>query len=79
MGSNEAVFFLQVFLSLLAVLLACRMGYGYLLGLIAALVILMNVFVVKQMDLFGLSVTGGNVLYAAIFLSTDIARSFYTN
>ena len=37
----------------------------------------MNIFVVKQFDLFGLAVTGGNVLYGGIFLATDLLNEFY--
>lgn len=74
---NEGIFFLQVFLSLLAVLLACRMGYAFLVGLIGAQVVLMNLFVLKQMELFGLAVTGGNVLYASIFLTTDMISEHF--
>lgn len=74
---NELLFLLQTLVSLAAVLAACRMGYGYVVGLIGALVILMNLFVLKQMDLFGFSVTGGNVLYASIFLATDIISEHY--
>ena len=37
----------------------------------------MNIFVVKQFDLFGLAVTGGNVLYGAIFLATDLLNEHY--
>ena len=40
-------------------------------------VALMNVFVVKQFDLFGLAITGGNILYGGIFLATDILNEFY--
>jgi len=70
--SNESVFFLQVFVSLAAVLVAARLGYVWVIGLLSAMLVLMNLFVLEQMDLFGLSVTGGNVLYAAVFLSTDV-------
>ncbi len=37
----------------------------------------MNIFVLKQFDLFGLAVTGGNVLYGALFLITDIFSEHY--
>jgi len=74
---NELLFLLQTLVSLAAVLAACRMGYGCVVGLIGALVVLMNLFVLKQMDLFGFSVTGGNVLYASIFLATDIISEHY--
>jgi hypothetical protein len=37
----------------------------------------MNLFVLKGMVLFGLEATGGNVLYASIFLGTDIVSEYY--
>ena len=69
---NEAIFFLQTFVALGAVLLAARMGQIWLIGLLTAMLVLMNVFVLKQMNLFGMPLTGGNVLYAAVFLTTDL-------
>ena len=69
---NEILFILEALVSLSFVLLAFRLGKPYLIGLIAADVILMNIFVVKGMYLFGWAATGGNVLYASIFLATDI-------
>jgi len=75
--SNELVFILQTLISLAAVLIACRFGYPYLVGLIATLAVLMNLFVLKQMPLFGLPVTGGNVMYASIFLATDLISEHY--
>ena len=38
---------------------------------------LFNIFVVKQFNLFGLAVTGGNVLYGASFLATDILNEHF--
>ena len=70
--SNELLFFVKVLVTLSFVLLACRLGKTWLIGLIAAQVVLMNIFVAKGMYLFGLAVTGGNVLYASIFLATDM-------
>jgi queuosine precursor transporter len=75
--SNELIFLLQTLVSLAAVLVCCRLGYTYLIGLVGAQIVLMNIFVVKQMDLFGLAVTGGNVLYASIFLATDMISEHY--
>ncbi|MBN1868370.1 queuosine precursor transporter [Candidatus Sumerlaeota bacterium] len=70
--TNEAVFFLHVLIVLSAVVFAARMGRIWLVSLMCAMLVLMNVFVMKQMRLFGMDVTGGNVLYAAVFLTTDI-------
>ena len=58
-------------------LVAFRLGRAYLFGLIMLEVGLMNIFVVKQYDLFGLAVTGGNILYGGIFLATDVLNEFY--
>jgi queuosine precursor transporter len=69
---NEAIFFLQTFVALLAVLLAARMGLVWLIALLCTMLVLMNLFVLKQMDLFGMELTGGNVLYGAVFLATDL-------
>ena len=74
---NELLFFLQTIVSLVFTLVAFRLGYTYLVGLIAGQVVLMNIFVVKQMTLFGFVVTGGNVLYASIFLGTDLLAEHY--
>ena len=74
---NELWFFSQTLISLFFTLIAFRLGYTFLIGLISAQVVLMNVFVVKQLTLFGLAVTGGNVLYASIFLGTDIIAEHY--
>jgi hypothetical protein len=74
---NELLFFLQTGISLILVLLAGRLGYAYMVGLVGGIAVLMNIVVVKQIDLFGLSVTAGNVLYASIFLTTDIIAEHY--
>lgn len=58
-------------------LFAFRMGKIWVIGMIAAYAILMNIFVTKGMYLFGLAATGGNVLYASIFLGTDLLAEHY--
>ncbi|MBU1089869.1 queuosine precursor transporter [Patescibacteria group bacterium] len=75
--SNEIIFFALLIFTLVSTLFAFRLGRAYLFGLVMLEVGLMNVFVVKQFDLFGLAVTGGNVLYGAIFLATDILNEHY--
>lgn len=75
--SNEFIFFSLLIFTLASTLLAFRLGRAYLFGLIMCEVALMNIFVVKQFDLFGLAITGGNILYGGIFLATDILNEFY--
>lgn len=59
-------------MTLSVVLLAARMGRVWIVALMSVMIVLMNICVLKQMTLFGLTVTGGNVLYASVFLCTDL-------
>jgi uncharacterized PurR-regulated membrane protein YhhQ (DUF165 family) len=70
--SNELLFGIEVLVTLSFVLLANRLGQIWLVALMAVMLVLMNIFVLKQMDLFGMQLTGVNVLYAAIFLASDL-------
>jgi len=74
---NEFLFICQTIVSLLIVLLAFRAGKTWLYVLIAVFYVLANIFVTKTITLFGLEATGGNVLYGAIFLSTDLLSEYY--
>ena len=61
--SNELLFILQMIVSLSFVLCLFRLGKEYLIGYIGLrAVILSQIFVNKQFDLFGLA-SGGNVMY----------------
>jgi len=74
---NEFIF-LGFTIFLLAVGLgAFHMGKTYIFILIAIYSLLMNIFVLKQFDLFGLTITGGNALYGAIFLMTDLLSEHF--
>ena len=42
-----------------------------------AAVVLVNIFVTKSIRIFGLGATGGNILYAALFLATDLISEYY--
>ncbi|MFA6466388.1 MAG: queuosine precursor transporter [Patescibacteria group bacterium] len=75
--SNELLFiFFTLFLLSLS-LLAFRLGKAYIFILVALYSLLMNIFVLKQFTLFGLAVTGGNSLYGALFLLTDLLSEHY--
>lgn len=75
--SNEVLFFVQTIIGLIIVLIAFKLGRNWLFGLIAAFIILANIFVTKRFQLFGLEATGGNVVYGAIFLITDLLSEYY--
>lgn len=74
---NNLWYLLFTVVSLSFALLAFKLGKAWLYAYIAASVTLMNIFVLKQIDLFGFAVTGGNVLYSCIFLSTDLLAEHY--
>ena len=74
---NEILFFTFAFFCLSLVLLAFRYGKMYLFLLISIFTILMNIFVLKQFNLFNFAITGGNILYGSLFLITDILSEHY--
>ncbi len=76
--SNEVLFLLQTVLCLGLTLAAFRLGKLYLVGWVGASIVLANIFVTKQITLFGLDATGGNVLYATVFLTTDLLSEHYS-
>ena len=76
-GVNELLFLgLAIFLFSMN-LVALRLGRGYLLAMIAIATVLMNIAVTKQYNLFGLAATGGNALYGATFLLTDLLNEHH--
>jgi len=75
--NNELLFVLQTVIGLLFTIIAFRKGKHWLYGYIAVCIVLANLFVTKQISLFGLAATGGNVVYGAIFLSTDLLAEHY--
>lgn len=76
--SNEVLFFCAVLVYLGAVLLFYRL-FGktglYVFAVFGTL--LSNIAVCKNIDLFGVATTLGNVLYASTFLVTDILSERY--
>lgn len=75
---NEVLWISFALLDLLMVLVVFRLfGRTGLFGLIVFNLILCNVQVLKTVELFGLTTTLGNVLYASVFLSTDILSEVY--
>lgn len=76
--ANEIIFLILLLLVFGTTLAAFRFGGAIgLLCLIACEAVLLNIFVVKQLDLFGLSVTGGNIMFGGIFLATDLLNEKY--
>lgn len=74
---NELTFFLMIIVVLCTTLLMFRLGKIWLYAFIAVCIVLANIFVTKQFRLCGLSATGGNITYGAIFLVTDLLCEHY--
>ncbi len=70
--TNGIIYLLQTLGTLALVMFCFRMGRVWLMSYMAMATVMMNLVVVKQMSLFGLDATGGNVLYASLFLATDL-------
>lgn len=75
---NELLFFAWTLVVVSVVLLAFRFGGRHALwGVIGVFIVLANIFVGKQITLFGLAATGGNSLYGAVFLATDLINEHW--
>lgn len=76
--SNELIFIITVLIYLGSVLLLYKVfGKNGLFAFAIFGTLLGNIAVCKCVDLFGLSTTAGNVLYASTFLVTDILSEKY--
>ena len=74
--TNSVLFLVSIVFYLFAVIAAYKwFGRTGLYVFTAISAILANIQVCKNIDIFGLSTTAGNVLYAASFLVTDILLS----
>jgi len=74
---NEVIFLGMMLVVLSATLGAFRLGKHWLFGLIAVNIVLANIFVTKQFQIFGMVATGGNITYGSIFLATDMLCEHY--
>ena len=76
--TNSLLFVGWAVLGLFILLLIFRFfGKIGVTAFIGASVVIMNILVTKSMIIFGVGSTGGNVLYAAIFLATDLLSEYY--
>ena len=75
---NELLWVGFALLDLILVLVVYRLfGRVGMYALITFNLIVCNVQVLKTIDLFGITTTLGNILYASVFLSTDILSEFH--
>lgn len=74
---NELLFFLHLFLVVGFSFAALRLGSMGLIALMALQAVLANLFVVKQMTLFGFDVTCSDVFAVGGLLSLNLLQEFY--
>ncbi len=75
---NEILWFLFLLIDFSLSLLAIYIfGKKALYVIIASDIIICNIQVIKTIELFGLVSTLGNILYASIFLATDLLSEIY--
>lgn len=76
---NEVLLFIEIIVVFTTILIAKRLfGKSGLFLWIGIASILANIQVVKSVDIFGISATLGNVLFASNFLATDILNECYS-
>lgn len=74
---NELIFLCHIFVVIGFSLGALRLGQGALIAFIALQGVLANLFVVKQMDLFGFSVTCSDVFAIGGILSLNLLQEYF--
>lgn len=75
---NETLWIVFALVDLCLVLAVYRFfGRVGLFGLLVFNLLLCNIQVLKTIELFGLTTTLGNVLYASVFLATDLLSEFH--
>lgn len=75
---NELLFFISIMGAFSAVVIMCRIfGKAGLFAWVAFAPIMANILTAKQITIFGLDVTMGTILFASIFLASDILNERY--
>ena len=74
---NEGLFFFAIFAVLAFVLWALRLGKTALVALIALQGVLANLFVIKQMSCFGLSITCSDVFSIGGMLALNLLQEYF--
>ena len=75
---NELLFMLTIIINFSGILLFYKLfKKNGLIGWICISTLIANIEVLKSIDLFGMSLTLGNVVYGTTFLATDIVSEVY--
>ena len=75
---NEILFVITVLINFIGILLSYKLFKKVGLFIwVAMATIIANIEATKCVDIFGLSLTLGNVVYSTVFLATDILSEMY--
>jgi uncharacterized integral membrane protein (TIGR00697 family) len=74
---NEIIFFLQIVAISSFLLIALTLGKEALISIICLCGILANIFVLKQIDLFGLTVTASDAYMVGCILGLNLLQEYY--
>ncbi len=74
---NELLFILHTITVAISALMALRLGKQALVGFICLLSVLSNLFISKQIALFGCNVTGGEVFAVGAIFGLNLLQEFY--
>lgn len=74
---NELIFLFHITLMSISTLLALRMGKEALVTFISLQAVLANLFVVKQISLFGLTATGSDAFTIGTVLGLNLLQEYY--
>jgi len=74
---NELLFILHVVVVSIAVVAALKLGKSALVGIMGLLMVLANLFVLKQITLFGLQVTCADVYIVGSFFSLSLLQEYF--
>lgn len=77
MDVNEIIFCIQISLCVFFGMFFASRGRSWLLGWLSLLSIVMNIFVLKQVRLWGLEVTSADVYMVGMLTSLNYARELY--
>lgn len=75
--TNESIFLAQSLFMGAALLVALRLGKEALIALIALLAVLANLFVVKQISLFGFNATAADAYAVGCMLGINLLQEYY--
>lgn len=75
---NEILFFIQTFLIIAFGLATLRLGKGALITWVSIQALLANLFVLKQIDLFGFHVTASDAFVIGSLLGLNLLQEFFS-